>query len=147
MKLTVTVRLRPTPEQAATLRATVERANAACDHISAVAWETHTFGQFALQKATYHDVKATFGLTAQLVVRCVSKVTDAYKLDKRRRRTFRPLGAIAYDDRILRWQAGRVSIWTTDGRAWIPFRCDDRTRALLAHRQGESDLLYRDGCS
>lgn len=147
MKLTVAVKLRPTPEQAAALRATVERANAACDHISAVAWETQTFGQFALQKATYHDVKATFGLTAQMVVRCVSKVTDAYKLDKQRRRTFRPLGAIAYDDRILRWQAERVSIWTTGGRVWIPFVCDDRTRALLAYRQGESDLLYRDGCS
>jgi len=32
MKLTVTVKLQPTPEQAAALLDTLERANAACQH-------------------------------------------------------------------------------------------------------------------
>ncbi|MCA1667869.1 MAG: transposase, partial [Thermomicrobia bacterium] len=141
----MTVKLQPTHEQASFLRETVKRANAACNHISDVAWETQVFGQYKLQKATYYDVKESFGLTAQMVVRCVSKVADAYKLDKKRKRSFRPLGSIAYDDRILRWQDTRISIWTTGGRVWIPFVCGERTRALLVNRQGESDLLLRDG--
>lgn len=145
MKLTVTVKLQPSHEQASLLRETVERANAACNQISAVAWERKTFGQYALHKATYATTKARFNLSAQVVVRAIAKVADAYKLDKKMQRTFRPLGAIAYDDRILRWYPGDVSIWTTGGRQRIPYVCDERTRALLTTRQGESDLLLRDG--
>ncbi|MBC8077348.1 MAG: transposase, partial [Chloroflexales bacterium] len=87
----------PTAEPAAALRSTLERANAACDHISRVAWDTQTFGKFALQKLCYADVRAQFGLSAQLTVRALAKVGDAYKLDKKTLRMFRPLAAIAYD--------------------------------------------------
>jgi IS605 OrfB family transposase len=145
MKLTAAVKLQPTPEQSAFLHGTLDRANAACDRISAVAWERRIFGQYQLHHAVYHDLKATSGLSAQVIVRCIAKVADAYKLDKRSQRTFRPTGAIAYDDRILRWLPDAVSIWTTGGRQTIPFVCGDHTRTLLASRQGESDLFTRDG--
>jgi IS605 OrfB family transposase len=145
MKLIVQLKLVTTPEGHAALLATLERANDAANAISQVAWDTRTFGQFALQKATYYDIKARFGLTAQVVVRVTSKVVDAYKLDRKRQRTFRRHGSIAYDDRILRYGEDHVSIWTVEGRKSIPFVCDERARRLLAHRQGESDLLYRDG--
>lgn len=145
MKLTVVVKLQPTPERADALRETLERANAACNRISRRAWETRTFGQYALHKLVYSDMRSSTGLTAQVVVRCISKVADAYKLDTQRQRGFRPYGAIAYDDRIVRWYAGEVSIWTVAGRQRIPFACDARTRALLTCRQGESDLVLRDG--
>ena len=145
MKLTAVVKLHPTPEQAAILRETRERANAACTAIAALAWERQTFGQYKLHHAVYHDLKASAGLTAQVIVRCIAKVADAYKLDKRTKRTFRPTGAIAYDDRILRWYPDRVNIWTIGGRQDIPIVCDDRARVLLACRQGESDLFVRDG--
>src|SRR5262249_38705646 len=135
----------PTPEDHAALLATLERANDAANAISQVAWETRTFGQFALQKATYYEIKARCGLTAQLVVRVTSKVVDAYKRDRNRQRVFRRYGSIAYDDRILRYSDTYVSIWTLEGRRQIPFVCDDRARRLLASRQGESDLVYRDG--
>lgn len=144
MKLTIAVQLRPTPAQAAALRETTERANAACEDLSRIAWESRTFGQFALHRLAYADMRARSGLSAQ-VVRAIAKVADAYKLDRERRRTFKPLGAIAYDDRILRWYASGVSIWTVAGRERIPFVCGQRERALLPCRQGESDLLYRDG--
>jgi len=143
--LTATVKLQPSHEQSSLLRETLKRANAACNHISDVAWNTAAFGQYKLQKATYYDVKRVFGLNAQAVVQCVKKVADAYKLDKKTKRTFRPLGSIAYDDRILRWYKGGVSIWTVGGRQRISFVCGERERALLVNRQGESDLLLRDG--
>jgi IS605 OrfB family transposase len=145
MKLTVQLKLQTTVEDAAALLATLERANAAANAISAVAWNSRTFGQFKLQKLCYHDIKGRFDLTAQIVIRLLAKVADAYKLDHQRQRTFRKHGSIAYDDRILRYGETRVSIWTVEGRRSLPFVCDDRTHRLLASRQGESDLVFRDG--
>lgn len=147
MKLTAQAKLLPTEEQAQALRETLERANAACDYVSAWAWEHQTFRQFAIQKALYQDVKARFALTAQVVVRVIGKVADAYKLDKKTQRTFRPTGAVPFDDRILRWYVShsQVSIWTTQGRMRIAFACGDRQRQLLATQHGESDLVLVGG--
>jgi putative transposase len=143
--LAIAVKLRPTPEQAIALRETLDRTNAVCNDLSARAWEARTFGQFALHKLAYADVRARSGLSAQVIARTIAKVADAYKLDKRTRRKFRPHGAIAYDNRILRWYASEVSIWTVAGRERIPFVCGEREWALLPSQQGESDLAYRDG--
>jgi putative transposase len=145
VKLTVSLKLKTTPEDDAALLATLERANAAANAVSEVAWQTRTFGQFALQKACYHEIRTRFDLTAQVVIRLLAKVADAYKLDRERQRRFRRHGSIAYDDRILRYGETLVSIWTIEGRRSLPFACDDRTRRLLAYRQGESDLVYRAG--
>jgi IS605 OrfB family transposase len=147
MKLTAQLKLIPSPEQADALKRTLEAANAACNSISDIAWNTRTFGKFALQKLCYQDVRETFGLSAQMVIRALAKVGDAYKLDKQTKRTFRPLASIAYDDRILSFALpdSLVSIWTLDGRQAIPFVCGERQRAMLGTRQGESDLLFHRG--
>jgi putative transposase len=145
VKLIVRLKLQTTPDDHAALLATLERANDAANVVSEHAWQSRTFGQYALQKGCYHDIKARFELTAQVVVRLIAKVADAYKLDRKRPRLFRRHGAIAYDDRILKYFPALVSIWTVTGRRRIPFLCDDRIRSLLASRQGESDLVYRDG--
>jgi putative transposase len=145
MKLTVAVKLQPTPEQAQVLRATLERANDAANYISREAWNAQVFGQFKLHKLIYAQVRAQTGLTAQVVVRLIAKVADSYKLDHKTRRRFSPCGAIAYDDRILRWYDDAVSIWTVAGRQHLSFVCGERQRALLAYRRGESDLIYREG--
>lgn len=140
MRLTVQLKLQPTPEQAILLRQTLEAANAACNAISVVAWNTNEFKQFGIHKLTYYDTKEAFNLSAQLVVRCIAKVADAYKLDRKTKRTFKPLGAVAFDDRILSYKASSVSIWTMNGRQTIPFVCGAHQRGLLASRIGESDL-------
>ena len=147
MKLTAKVKLQPTKEQADLLKITLETANAACNQISQQAWNTQTFGQFNLHKITYHAIRQQFGLAAQLVVRCISKVADAYKLDKKTQRTFKPLGGIAYDDRVLNWRlpTHTVSIWTMTGRQVIPFICGEHQWQLLQTQQGETDLAYIDG--
>jgi putative transposase len=147
MKLIAQLKLLPTPEQADALKRTLQTANAACDYISSVAWETRTFGKFALQTLCYQHVREQFGLSAQMVVRALAKVGDAYKLDKQTKRTFRPLASIAYDDRILSFALpdSSISIWTLDGRQAIHFVCGQRQRRMLATRQGESDLLFHRG--
>src|SRR5215211_3307593 len=103
MKLIAQVKLNPTPEQHTALLATLAEANAACDTISAAAWQAREFRRIPLQKLIYHDIKTSFRLGAQILVRCIAKVADAYKLDKKTLRTFRPEGAIAFDDRNLTW--------------------------------------------
>src|SRR5918911_3974533 len=147
MRLTAAIQLLPTPEQADALRRTLETANAACDYISQVAWESKTFRQFAIHKLTYQAARETFGLAAQLAVRCIGKVADAYKLDRKTQRTFQPYGALPYDDRILSFALpnSSVSIWTLAGRQSIPFVCGDRQRELLATRRGETDLAFVHG--
>ena len=145
MKLTIDLKLLPTPAQSSVLLATMERANAAANAISEAAWEMCTFGQYAIHKATYHRARLEFGLSAQLTVRTIGKVADAYKRDKRSRRRFRPRGAIAYDDRIIRFTDRDVLIWTLEGRIRVPFIVGPCQCELLARRRGECDLVFRDG--
>ena len=147
MKLTATVKLLPTPEQATLLKDTLERANAACNWISQQAWQQRVFGQIALHRLTYYAARERFGLGAQVIVRCIAKVVQAYKPDHETIRTFALHGAVAFDDRLLNWRVPdrAVSIWTPDGRQTIPFAAGERQLALLAFQKGESDLLYRNG--
>lgn len=147
MKLIAQVKLNPTKEQAKLLKQTIETANACCDAISELAFQSQTFGQYAIHQAYYAHIRERWALSAQIVVRCIAKVADSYKLDKKTQRRFKPLGAIAYDDRILTWQTQKqiVNIWTLDGRQKIPYVCGERQKRLLESRQGESDLIYRKG--
>jgi putative transposase len=148
MKLTAKVKLQPTDAQADSLKRTLETANEACNYISQVAWDAKTFGQFQIHKLVYQDVRSNFGLSAQLAVRCIAKVTDAYKLDRKTPPkgppTFKPHGAVPYDDRILYWRTDDqvVSIWTLDGRQRMGYRVGEKQRQMLEHRSGESDLIY-----
>jgi predicted transposase len=151
MKLIAQLKLQPTPEQAAALLTTLEVANAACNAMSETAWQTHTFRQFDLHKLCYASSREAFGLSAQLTVRCLSKVADASKLDRKAQRTFRPYGNMAYDDRMLSWNLRledtqpSVSIWTVNGRQSIPCVAGARQMALLHTRNGETDLAYVKG--
>jgi IS605 OrfB family transposase len=147
MKLIAQVKLNPTPEQHAALLATLAEANAACDAISAVAWHAREFRRLPLQKLVYHDSKSSFRLGAQVLIRCIAKVADAYKLDRKTQRMFKPHGALAFDDRNLTWytELRAVSIWTLSGRQYIPYSAGEHQRTLLQSRKGESDLVYHRG--
>lgn len=148
MKLVAQIKLTPSPEQTSRLLRTMERVNEACDWISGYAFEHKVYKRFPLQKAVYHDVKGRFGLTAQATIHATRKVADAYAVDQKVQRTFRPHGSITYDDRLLRFYyeggtEGEVSIWTLDGRERMGFVVGEHHARLLAYRQGESDLAYR----
>ena len=147
MKLIAQVKLQPTEEQADALSRTLLAWNEAANYISSYAWMAKSFRAYDLQKATYYDVRERFGLTAQAAIRVIAVVGDAYKLDKKVKRTFRRLAAMTYDNRILTWALPKmqVSIWTLDGRQRMSFVCGEKQRQLLESLQGECDLIYRDG--
>ena len=142
MKLVAAMKLLPTPEQAACLNATLSRCNQACDWLAERAWNATTFGQYALHKIGYAETRGRFGLTAQAAVRCIAKVADAYKLDRKAQRHFRPDAAQPYDDRIIRFvkDSSAVSLWTIEGRMVIPVLMGEHQRRLMAYRKGEVDL-------
>jgi putative transposase len=86
MKLVAQLKLKPTAEQHALLKVTLERANAACNALSDYAWEHKVFKAFDLHEVLYKATRAQFGLGAQMVVRCLAKVGNAYKLDRDNKR-------------------------------------------------------------
>ncbi|RMG91203.1 MAG: transposase [Chloroflexi bacterium] len=144
MKLVAKVKLNTNQKSKNALLDTIRTANQAANYISDIAWSEQTFKKYDLHKLVYYDVREQFGLSAQMTVRVIAKVADAYKLDKETKRTFREYGAIAYDSRILSWNLDNqtVSIWTTQGRMHIPFSAGKHQLELLQSQQGESDLVF-----
>lgn len=143
MKLTLKTKLIPSEEQHRILLETLKEANAACNQISDIAWRNRTFNQFKLHHLCYNDIRNTFNLSAQIVVRCISKVADAYKLDRKRQRVFREYGSISYDSRVLSYSGLNVSIWTVSGRQKMPFVCHNTN--YLPYIKGEADLVFKKG--
>ena len=98
MKLIVKIKLLPTYEQAALLLTTIKEANRACNALSAIGWEGKCFQQFKLHERSYYTIKSSFNLlSSQIIIRCISKVADSYKIDRKKKRLFRELGSISYD--------------------------------------------------
>ncbi|MCX5367337.1 transposase [Streptomyces sp. NBC_00124] len=168
VKIVVQVKLVPDAIQASVLESTLRTVNDAANWVSEVAFEHGVPREYELRKHTYAELKAR-GFGAQAAQHTIKKVRDAYTTlkanvragnlgkegSKRRRKAeskpivFRPEAAQAYDDRCLSWQYDQqtVSIWTTSGRLKsVRFVCSaDALKTLRAHRQGESDLIERDG--
>jgi IS605 OrfB family transposase len=146
MKLVAVAKLLPTDEQATALLATMERVNEACEWLGARAFEGQTANKFALHHLHYGDLREQFGLSAQMAVRAIGKVCDAYKRDRTRQPHFKPHGAIAYDQRIMSFKAmDRVSLLTLAGRILVPFVAGAYHRARLEGVRGQADLVLRKG--
>lgn len=141
MKLTLQIKLLPTDAQAVMLKETFIVFNEACNAISQIAWERHVFKQFGLHKEVYYPIRETYHLSSQLVVRAISKVADAYKLDKKKQRHFRELGAITYDSRGLSYNTVKsiCSILLIGGREKIAYTC--YRPQLMQYANGDADLV------
>lgn len=146
MKLIARIKLQPTPDQRGLLLQTLEAANAACNYVSDIAWQRKVFGQFNLHKLTYGELR-TQNIPANIAVRVFAKVSDAYKLDKRSKRTFKPHGAFPFNDRLVSYKLDQriISIATMTGRQKMPFVVGDHGAKLLEGLRGECDLVYRKG--
>jgi putative transposase len=146
LKLTAKIRLNATPLQRQALLDTLEQANTCANWISGEAWKRKVFAQYNLHRLLYAETRQRFPLSAQVVIRVMAKVADAYKVGPRTtERRFRRHGAISYDSRILRFKSGEVSIWTTAGRQTVSFSAGERQKQLLQSQQGESQLIYHRG--
>ncbi|EQD53380.1 transposase, IS605 OrfB family, partial [mine drainage metagenome] len=147
MLQTLMLRLDPSPADHTRLLQTMERVNAACSTIADVAFREKCVSKVLLQRMLYRQVREQFSLSAQMAVRAIAKVVEAYKRDRTKKPTFRSRGAVPYDQRILSFKSlDAASILTLDGRATVPIRLGDYQRAIVVERprRGQADLIYRD---
>ena len=143
MKQTLMVKLAPSPEQYDALLETMEKFNEACNSIADIAFEFKTANKFRLQKVVYRDIRGS-GLSAQMAIRAISKVSEAYKRDRSIKPTFKPRSAIVYDQRILSWKGlDKVSILTLVGRQIIPTRIGAYQEAKINRIVKQCDLILR----
>jgi len=146
MKLILQIKLAPTPDQHAALLQTVEQFNAACSWLAAVAFSQRLTNKYDLQKEAYYAARTRFGLSAQMTIRAIAKVIEAYKRDPKQRITFRPHGAMTYDQRMCSYPTvDRVSLLTLTGREVMPFVHGSYQAGQLDRKRGQADLVYRGG--
>jgi putative transposase len=148
MLICAKVKLLADDAQRAALIETIERVNLACEFVSEIAWQAQEFRRYSIQVLAYRALREEFGLPSQIAVRCIAKVADAYKLDKKTKRTFLRHGSIAYDRRILAWNldAATVSIRSLHARLSIRFAAGGRQEFVLPMGHGrESGLIFQHG--
>ena len=146
MKQTIAVKLEPAEQQAASLRETMQAFNLGCDYVAKVAFERRQANKIAVQPFVYGSLRADFGLSAQMAIRCIAKAIEAYKRDKNIQPTFDPLGAIVLDDRLMSFKGlSHVSLLTLQGRILVPMRFGAYQAARIDRAKGQADLILRDG--
>jgi IS605 OrfB family transposase len=145
MKLTVQLQLLPERDHAKRLRETVERFNAAANWLAAIAFERRTANKLELQHAHYGDLRERFGLSAQMAVRCIAQVCEAYKRDKSIRPAFRKTAAMPFDQRMMSFKGiDRVSLLTLGGRVLVPCVLGKYQTERFSRAKGQADLVIRD---
>lgn len=147
MLLTLKIKLLPNEKQYSYLKDTMMCFNQACNAISQVAYNDKTFRKFDIQKSCYYPIRDTFGLSAQLTIRAISKVAEAYKVNRDTMCVFRDFGAVVYDERILSFKGLEcVSITTVHGRINVPMQLCSYHDELLRKRnvRGQTDLVLID---
>lgn len=146
MKLTLLVKLAPDEAQHSLLLRTMERFNEACNDVAEVAYQNRLANNWALHRLVYYRIREQYGLSAQMTVRTIGKVVEAYKRDKNIKPVFKPHGAMVYDERILSWKGlEHASILTLQGRILVPIRMGEYQKARMDRLRGQADLLLRDG--
>jgi len=146
MLLTVKTKLITTEEQMSSLLETMEKFNEACDYISEFAYKNRVFGKIIIQKNIYYIVREQFGLSAQMAIRAIGKVTESYKVDKSCMHIFDKHGAIVYDPRILTFKtADKITILTLKGRIEVGIKYGEYRELDYNRVQGQADLIYKNG--
>src|SRR5262245_35141668 len=105
---TVVCKLAPTPEQRDQIDATMKAFAKACDFAAETARRIGSTNKLKVQLHAYRDIRARFGLSANLAIRAIARACTALKDPRRRHSTFAPT-SIDYDARIFAFHEGN---WT-----------------------------------
>jgi putative transposase len=137
--LTLRCTLKPTPEQAAALEATVQRFAEGCNHALRVAKARGEFRRFRLHRLVYSDLRA-MGLSANLAVQAIARVG---KKKGSRARFYQPTSC-TFDPRTLSLRGEAVSLTTVAGRMLIPMKLGNYQRGMLKRvRSVQGGVLTR----
>ncbi|MCK7582521.1 MAG: hypothetical protein MZV65_47720 [Chromatiales bacterium] len=145
MKLTPQTQLPPTPEQIEALEATLRARNAcAADWLAGEAFARRTANKIALQKLYHADLRARFGLSAQMAVRRIAQVCEAYKRDKSIRPQFQPFAAMPFDQRLMSFEDRTASRCShSPGGSSCRFIMGQYQQTRFKAAKGQCDLVRR----
>src|SRR6266581_8205854 len=145
MKLTLQLKLVPTPDQYSALLETMCAFNAAASYAAQVGFHDHVFTQQSIHRRCYRDLRDRFGLSAQMAVRAIGKAVECFQRDKRQCPVFKETGAMTYDERLLGWKGpAHVSLLTLQGRQVVAMVYGEYQAGFLQRLKGQVDLVYRD---
>ena len=142
---TIACKLTPTPEQRAELDATLVAFADACNVIAEVARREHTTNKVKVQHACYQDVRARFGLSANLAIRAIARVCAALKVRAKPMRPSNPRRLITINASSASGNGiGRSSLTLLARRA-SGRKClvTPETRRLTGHTPTSATLVKR----
>lgn len=144
--MTLQLQLLPSAEQKAALLDTMRQFNAAASHAAKVSFAAKRFSQPSIHALCYTELRSRFGLSAQMAVRAIGKAVECFKRDKKKYPTFRPDGAMTYDERMMSFKGvARVSLLTLSGRQIIPLTFSEYQKERFDRIKGQCDLVFRKG--
>jgi len=141
---TIPCKLIPAPHQAEAIDATIQAFADACNWVAAWGREQHVSRQYDLHKGCYRAIRERFGLSANLAVRVIARVSPRLSKSKTRNSTFQPT-SIDYDARIFRFHEKDWSVGLTllNGRVRIALKVGDFQLQALAGQNPTSATLVK----
>lgn len=132
------------------LQTTLQQFANACNYILQVSQGHKITNKVKLQHICYHEVRAQFGLSANLTIRAIARVAEAAKRKPRKVRHFKPT-SVSYDQRIFALKTVlvdgieqyQVSLTTVHGRKKFLLRIGNYQRGLLAGQKPTSATLVK----
>ena len=144
MKRVIQIQLLPSANQATALFATMQRFNAACDWVAERAFERKLANRYALHKLYYYEVRQQFDLPAQMACLTFAQVAAAYKRDKNKKVSFRPLSSMPYDRHLLRYKGLEcINLKALAGRTDIPCKMGRYQAEQFGHVKRYAELVRR----
>lgn len=141
---TVVCKLAPSPENVADIEATLKAFAAACDFAADVARRIGSTNKVRVQAAGYKEIRAEFGLSANLAIRAIARACSALKVPEKMHSSFAPT-SIDYDARIFSFREWdwTFSLTLLSGRVRLASSLGDRQKAILKGRKPTSAVLSR----
>ena len=146
MKLTLQLKLLPTPDQHTALLETMHAFNAAVSYAAHVGFEAGVFTQLSIHRRCYRELRDRFGLSSQMAVRAIGKAVEVFKRDRTVCPVFRADGAMTYDHHLLAWKGpAHVSLLTLQGRQRVAMIYGAYQAGYMDRLGGQVDIVYRQG--
>jgi len=144
--LTVSCKLNPTPEQVAKVDELLKAFADACEYVNRATPEKLT-NELAMQSLCYHDVRARFGLSAQLAIHAVRRVSSNRKTslkDGKPIKGFAPTSA-TYDARTFsfREKDWTISLTMLGSRERFTLAIGNYQRGLLKEQKPKTATLIK----
>lgn len=145
MKLTLQTQLLPDAAQAEMLKETLRTFNSACSWLAKKAFALKSANKIALQQMHYTEIRANFGLSAQMTVRAIAQTCEAYKRDKTICPKFREFASMPFDERMMSFKGvDKVSLLTLQGRVIVSLVMGKYQADKFSNAKGQCDLVYRE---